>query len=112
MVREWRFVAIISIQPTLDSGQAARREHLGNDAESAPSNYLSVITESASHSGLCLRDSLVRTSSLASTTVDANVSVDGVNITLLDCLNWAFADTRTASYALASVNYTCHNRIK
>jgi hypothetical protein len=61
---------------------------------------------------LSFNDSLVRTSGLASTTVDASISVDGVNITLFDCLNGAFTDTRAASYALVGKNYTCHNNLE
>jgi hypothetical protein len=60
-------------------------------------------------SDLCLADSLVRASSLASTTIDASISVDGINITLRDSLYRAFTNTRTASNTLVGSNYTCHS---
>jgi len=62
--------------------------------------------------GLSLRDSLVRTSSLASTAVDASISVNGINVTLLDSFNGAFTDTRTASNTLVGRNNTCHIDVK
>ena len=48
----------------------------------------------------------------ASTAINTNVGVDGVNIAFLDGAGRAFALASAASYAGVCRNFVCHNSVK